>query len=47
MGFYWDGVFERILVVFLVKYVLLLIEVVFKMKYVVDCVEDFSEEVKF
>lgn len=47
MGSHWDGALERISAVSLVKYASLLIEVVSKMKYVVDCVEDLSEEAKF
>lgn len=47
LGHNWDGTLERISALSLVKFASLLIEVVSKMKYVVDCVELLSEEANF
>jgi len=47
LGPHWDGTLERISALSLVKFASLLIEVVSKMRYVVDCVEDLSEQAKF
>lgn len=47
LGPHWDGTLERISALSLVKFASLLIEVVSKMRYVVDCVEDLSEQANF
>ena len=47
LGPHWDGTLERISALSLVKFASLLIEVVSKMRYVVDCVEDLCEQAKF
>lgn len=47
LGPQWDGTLERISALSLVKFASLLIEVVSKMRYVVDCVEDLSEQARF
>lgn len=47
LGLHWDGTLERISALSLVKFASLLIEVVSKMRYVVDCVEDLTEQAKF
>jgi len=47
LGPHWDGTLERISALSLVKFASLLIEVVSKMRFVVDCVEDLSEQAKF
>lgn len=47
LGHNWDGTLERISALSLVKFASLLIEVVSKMKYVVDCVELLSIEANF
>jgi len=47
LGSHWDGTLERISALSLVKFASLLIEVVSKMRFVVDCVEDLSEQAKF
>jgi hypothetical protein len=47
LGHNWDGTLERISALSLVKFASLLIEVVSKMKYVVDCVELLSQEANF
>lgn len=46
-GHNWDGNLERISALSLVKFASLLIEVVSKMRYVVDCVEDLGQQAKF
>lgn len=47
LGPHWDGTLERISALSLVKFASLLIEVVTKMRYVVDCVEDLGEQARF
>lgn len=47
LGPYLDGTLERISALSLVKFASLLIEVVSKMRYVVDCVEDLGEQARF
>lgn len=44
LGSHWEGTLERISALSLVKFASLLIEVVSKMRYVVDCVEDLAEQ---
>ena len=47
LGPYWDGTLERISALSLVKFASLLIEVVTKMRYVVDCVDELGEQARF
>jgi hypothetical protein len=47
IGPHWDGTLERISALSLVKFASLLIEVVTKMRYVVDCVEELGEQARF
>lgn len=47
LGLHWDGTLERISALSLVKFASLLIEVVTKMRYVVDAVEDLGEQAMF
>ncbi|KAG0624910.1 hypothetical protein M758_2G013400 [Ceratodon purpureus] len=47
LGPHWDGTLERISALSLVKFASLLIEVVTKMRYVVDCVDELGEQARF
>lgn len=47
LGPHWDGTLERISALSLVKFASLLIEVVTKMRYVVDCVDELGDHARF